>query len=87
MDKDSLISDIKNKLVVTLNLQEIGADAIENDTPLFSEDGLGLDSVDALELVIMVEREYGVSVEDKDEAAKVFASPEALADYIIAAKK
>ena len=35
----------------------------------------------------MVEREYGVSVEDKDEAAKVFASPEALADYIIAAKK
>lgn len=84
MDRDALVSDIKKKLVSALNLQGMSEDSIGSDTPLFGEDGLGLDSVDALELVVMVENEYGVSVGDKDAASSVFASVNALADYIIA---
>lgn len=49
MDRDALVSDIKKKLVSALNLQGMPEDSIGSDTPLFGEDGLGLDSVDALE--------------------------------------
>ena len=87
MDRETLISDIKTKLVSTLNLQGLDLDAIRPDTALFGDEGLGLDSVDALELVVMVEREYGISVGDKDAASTVFASTGALADYILAHKK
>ena len=86
MDKNTLINDIKNKLVVALNLQGVSPDDIEADTELFGDDGLGLDSVDALELVVMVEREYGVVVDESDDRKTTFASVSALADYIISKK-
>lgn len=56
MDKEALVSDIKKKMISALNLQGMSPDSIESDTPLFGDDGLGLDSVDALELVVMVEK-------------------------------
>ena len=87
MDKNALISDLRKKIISTLNLGGIDEASLGADTPLFGDDGLGLDSVDALELVVMVENEYGISVSDKDSATTVFASLEALADYIIAHKK
>ena len=70
----------------TLNLQDLEPGTLEADTPLFADDGLGLDSVDALELVVMVERDYGITIDGKDEAKTIFASLDALADYIIARK-
>ena len=87
MDRNSLIDDIKVKIVSALNLQGVSPSDIETDAELFGDGGLGLDSVDALELVVMVENEYGISVSDKDSATTVFASLGALADYIIAHKK
>ena len=86
MDKNTLINAIKNKLVVALNLQGVSPDDIDADTELFGDDGLGLDSVDALELVVMVEREYGVVVDESDDRKTTFASVSALADYIISKK-
>lgn len=86
MDKQSLILDLKEKLVQTLNLQDLEPGTLEACTPLFADEGLGLDSVDALELVVMVERDYGITVDGKDEAKTIFASLDALADYIIARK-
>lgn len=87
MDKNALISDLRKKIISTLNLGGIDEASLGSDTPLFGDDGLGLDSVDALELVVMVENEYGISVSDKDSATTVFASLGVLADYIIAHKK
>lgn len=87
MDKNALISDLRKKIISTLNLGGIDEASLGSDTPLFGDDGLGLDSVDALELVVMVENEYGISVSDKDSATTVFASLGTLADYIIAHKK
>ena len=86
MDKNTLISDIKNKLVVALNLQGVSPDDIDENVELFGDDGLGLDSVDALELVVMVEREYGVVVDESDDRKTTFASVSALADYIVSKK-
>ncbi len=87
MDRDTLIVDIKNKLVLALNLQGVSPDEIDADSELFGDDGLGLDSVDALELVVMVEREYGVTVDENEDKKSTFASVSALADYILSKKK
>jgi len=87
MDRNALISELKTKISQTLNLQDLGEDALDENVKLFSDDGLGLDSVDALELVVMLETSYGISVGDKDEAKNTFSSIGTLADYIIANKK
>ncbi|MDA3960352.1 MAG: phosphopantetheine-binding protein [Planctomycetota bacterium] len=64
-----------------LNLEEIGVDDIDPAAPLFGE-GLGLDSIDALELAVVVERHYGVTIQDMDEGRAAFASIEALDAYL-----
>ena len=86
MDRDSLISELKKNIIATLNLQGVAPEDISDTLPLFEADGLGLDSVDALELVVMIERDYSVVIDDKDEAKTIFSSVGALADYIIARK-
>lgn len=82
MDRQDLIADIKKNLASSLNIQAADLDFADENTPLFEEDGLGLDSVDALELIVMLENKYKISVDDKDEAKKIFATMGALADYI-----
>ena len=84
MDRQDLIADIKKNLASSLNIQAEDLDFADENTPLFEEDGLGLDSVDALELIVMLENKYKISVDDKDEAKKIFATMGALADYILA---
>ncbi len=86
MDKDSLIKELRAKIIYALNIQGIDPEDITADTPLFNEDGLDLDSVDALELVVLMEKEYGVSIDDKKESKAVFANLGLLADYIISKK-
>ncbi len=82
MNRSQLVSQLKKNIIAALNLPDIGENDIADDTPLFDPDGLGLDSVDALELVVMIERDYGIAVGDKDEAKTIFTSVNALADYI-----
>ena len=87
MDREQLAADIKRKILAALNLKGVSPEDIETDADLFGDDGLGLDSVDALELVVMTEREYGVSIDESTDTKKIFASVGALADYILADKK
>jgi len=82
MNRSQLVSQLKRNIISALNLPDVGENDIADDTPLFEPDGLGLDSVDALELVVMVERDYGITVDDKDEAKTIFSSVNALADFI-----
>jgi acyl carrier protein len=79
---EELIADVKKLIVERLKLEEIAADDIDTDAPLFGE-GLGLDSIDALELVIGLEKEYGVSIPDAEVGKKVFQSVRAIAQYIV----
>lgn len=58
-------------------------DEISDDTPLFDPGGLGLDSIDALELVLGLEKEFGVVVDDRETAVRVLASIQSIADFIV----
>jgi len=77
----SLIEELKQKIVAALNLQEVKPADIKEDEPLFGA-GLGLDSIDALELVVMLERDYGIIIKEQEVARKAFASVRALAAFI-----
>jgi len=81
--KDDLKTRIKEIIVKQLKL-EIDPASIRDDAPLFGDaaNGLGLDSIDALELVLGVEKEFGIKVQDEEVGVKAFASVDALYDFI-----
>lgn len=76
-----LIEELKTKIVDTLYLEDIAPRDIDAKAPLVGGD-LGIDSIDILELVMMLEQDYGIVIENKELGEKVFASIEALAAYI-----
>ena len=82
MDKETLKSELKRLIIDTLRLEDVEPNSIKDEEPLFGE-GLGLDSIDALELVVAIEKNYGVLIEDEEVGVEAFASIEALADFVI----
>ena len=79
---DDLRNDIKQLIISSLNLEGVTPEQIVDDAPLFQE-GLGLDSIDALELAMVLEEKYGVTIEDDPENnARIFASVRSLADFV-----
>jgi acyl carrier protein len=78
---EELIGELKVKIVTTLNLISVAPDSIDIDAQLVGGD-LGLDSIDVLELVMMIEKDYGVRIDNKELGIRVFASLKALAEYI-----
>ena len=85
--KRELMDEVKGKLIEELNLEEITPEDIDNEAPLFGDEGLGLDSIDALEIILILEREYGIKIENPSEGKQIFYSVRTLADYIIANRK
>ena len=83
MDQDDLKTRVKNLIVRQLKL-EIDPATIQDAAPLFGADagGLGLDSIDALELVLGVEKEFGIKIQDEEVGVKAFASVDALCAFI-----
>lgn len=79
---EELITEVKKLIIERLKLEEITVEDIITDAPLFGE-GLGLDSIDALELVIGLEKEYGVSIPDAEVGKRVFQSVRTIAQYIV----
>lgn len=78
---DKLISSLKQQIIETLNLEDLNCDDIDNDAPLFGE-GLGLDSIDALELIVLLEKQYGIKLSDPSEGKAIFKSINVMAQYI-----
>lgn len=79
---EKLHNEIKNIIIQTLNLDDIAPNEIETDAPLFG-DGLGLDSIDALELGLAIKNQYGIVLSaESDETKKAFYSVKTLADFI-----
>lgn len=72
---------LKIQLIEQLNLEDLNPEDIEDDTPLFGDE-LGLDSIDALEIIVLLEKEYGVKIESQAEGQKVFESINSIADFI-----
>ena len=80
---DNLISDLKKQIIAQLNLQDIKPEDITDDQPLFVE-GLGLDSIDALELIVLLQQNYKIKLSNAEDGPKVFRSVRTLAEYITA---
>jgi acyl carrier protein len=76
-------TELKSKIIESLRLQDITPEQIDDDAPLFGT-GLGLDSIDALELVVLLEKEYGIVIKDIEEGRPAFRSVRTLADFITA---
>ena len=72
---------LKQQIIESLNLQGMKPEDIDDNAPLFGE-GLGLDSIDSLELMVLLERNYGIKIEDAREGRKVLSSVQTMADYI-----
>ncbi len=83
---EELILNLKKQLIEALNLEEMTPEQIDTEAPLFG-DGLGLDSIDALEIILILEKYYGIKLDDPKEGSKIFYSVRTLADYIVANKK
>ncbi|MFO7938952.1 MAG: phosphopantetheine-binding protein [Bacteroidales bacterium] len=78
---EALEQKLKQQIIEALNLEDIEPEDIESDAALFG-DGLGLDSIDALELIVLLEKHYGIKVEDPKEGKKIFESINTMAAYI-----
>ena len=83
MDREELKRQLKVLLVEGLKLEAIRPEDIQDAEPIFVE-GLGLDSIDALELVVLVEERFGVSIPDEEVGKLAFASINALVDFVLA---
>jgi acyl carrier protein len=78
---EDFILNLKKEIIEVLNLEDITPEDIQNDVPLFGE-GLGLDSIDALELIVLMEKNYGIKLSDPAEGKEIFKSISVMADYI-----
>lgn len=76
-----LTQELKERIIKQLNLEDVTPEDLQDDTPLFG-DGLGLDSIDALELIVMLDKSYGIKLADPKEGRKVFETIQTMADYI-----
>lgn len=77
--------ELKKQIIEELNLEDIKPEDIQDDAPLFG-DGLGLDSIDALELVVLMEKYHGVKITDEEAGKKVLASINTMAEFIVEEK-
>ncbi len=79
---EALILELKHKIIEVLNLEDVTADDINADDQLFGGAGLGLDFIDALELIVLLDKNYGIRLSDPKEGREIFQSVRTMAEYI-----
>lgn len=78
---EELVLELKKQIIEVLNLEDVQPEDIDNDAPLFGE-GLGLDSIDALELIVMMEKVYGIKIKDPSAGKEIFKSINTMATFV-----
>ena len=78
---DNLVLELKEEIIKVLNLEDVKPEDIDENAPLFGE-GLGLDSIDALELIVLMEKNYGIKLQDPNQGKEIFKSISTMADYV-----
>ena len=78
---EEIIEKLKVQLIEQLNLEDMEPEDIDPEEPLFGE-GLGLDSIDALELIVLLEKEYGIKIQNPKDGQKIFYSLNTMAKFI-----
>ena len=81
METVELKQQLKEQIIKFLNLTSVKAEDIKDDQPLFG-DGLGLDSIDSIELIVLLNREYGITIEDPKQGRKILVDINTMVDYI-----
>ena len=81
MEKEALKQKLKGEIIKFLNLTDLTPADIADDEPLFG-DGLGLDSIDSLELIVLLKREYGITIKDPKDGRKILTDVNSMADYV-----
>ena len=84
---ENLINELKLKVIDALNLDGMTPEDIEDNAPLFGDEGLGLDSIDVLELIVLLEKNYGIRLASPAQGKEVFQSVAVMADYVAKNRK
>ena len=79
---DNLENEIKEKIIDALNLEEVSVEDIDASAPLFGDQGLGLDSIDALELIVLLEKNYGIRLANPAEGKAIFLFFSTIEEYV-----
>jgi len=79
---EELILKLKEEIIEVLNLEDVKPEDVDENAPLFGE-GLGLDSIDALELIVLMEKSYGIKLQDPNQGKEIFKSVKVMAAYIV----
>ncbi|MDR1656991.1 MAG: phosphopantetheine-binding protein [Deltaproteobacteria bacterium] len=79
----SIKDDLKKWVINDLHLEDVTPEGIVDDEPLFGDGGLGLDSLDAVELVVLIQKRFGVVIKDMEEAKEAFVSVNSLSEFIL----
>lgn len=82
MDRESIKPALKQHIINYLNLQDMTIEDLDDNEPLFGDE-MGLDSIDSLELIVLLEREYGIKIENPTVGRKILVDINTMADYII----
>lgn len=84
---EQLIKDLKLQIKEALNLEELSLEDFDADAPLFGDEGIGLDSIDVLEIIVLLEKEYGIRLANPQEGKAIFKSVRIIAEYVQANRK
>jgi acyl carrier protein len=80
---EDLILKLKKEIISELSVENMTPEEMDAEAPLFGEGGLGLDSIDVLELVVLLEKNYGIKIRASKEGPKIFYSIKTIAEYIL----
>ena len=84
---EQLINDLKLQIKEALHLEELSLEEFDENVPLFGEDGIGLDSIDILEIIVLLEKEYGIRLSNPKEGKAIFQIVKTIAEYVQANRK
>ena len=84
---EQLIKDLKLQIKEALHLEELQVDDFDENAPLFGEGGIGLDSIDILEIIVLLEKEYGIRLANPKEGKAIFKNVKTIAEYVQANRK
>ncbi|MBQ8453930.1 MAG: acyl carrier protein [Bacteroidaceae bacterium] len=84
---EQLINDLKLQIKEALNLEELSMEDFDENAPLFGDEGIGLDSIDVLEIIVLLEKNYGIRLASPKEGKAIFKSVKTIAEYVQANRK
>ena len=79
---EEIILELKDEIIDVLNLEDMTPEDIDATAPLFGDGGIGLDSIDALEIIVLLEKNYGIRLANASEGKAIFTSIESIAKYV-----